>query len=237
MRRRRQATSNKILTCLKAVLNHAVREGCIASDAAWRSIAPFPGTAAQRERYLSLAECERLLNSCDPDFRSLVAGALETGARYGELIKLKVVDFNPDSGTLRIETGKARGKIRHVVLTEDGQAFLADLCTGRPGAQVLFLRENGEAWRKNDQIRPMQVAVERAKISPPISFHGLRHTAASHLVMGGVPLVVVAQNLGHADTRMTERYKHLAPDYAAAAIRKGAPKFGTVRASTVKPIR
>jgi integrase len=66
-----------------------------------------------------------------------------------------------------------------------------------------------------------------AKIDPPISFHALRHTWASHAVMNGVPLLVVAKNLGHADTRMVERhYGHLGRDYVSDAIRAGAPKFG-----------
>jgi integrase len=53
----------------------------------------------------------------------------------------------------------------------------------------------------------------------------LRHTWASLSVMSGVPLLVVAKNLGHADTRMVERhYGHLAPSYIADAIRAG--KFG-----------
>ena len=46
-------------------------------------------------------------------------------------------------------------------------------------------------------------------------------------VMGGMPLMVVARNLGHADTRMVERhYGHMSPDFVADAIRKSAPRFG-----------
>jgi len=46
-------------------------------------------------------------------------------------------------------------------------------------------------------------------------------------VMGGMPLMVVARNLGHADTRMVERhYGHLAPSYVAESVRKHGPKFG-----------
>jgi intergrase/recombinase len=46
--------------------------------------------------------------------------------------------------------------------------------------------------------------------------------------MSGVPLNVVAHNLGHADTRMTKKhYAHLAPSYLAETIRKFAPKYGT----------
>ena len=45
--------------------------------------------------------------------------------------------------------------------------------------------------------------------------------------MNGVPLLVVARNLGHTDTRMVEKhYGHLAPSYIADAIREGAPRFG-----------
>ncbi len=48
--------------------------------------------------------------------------------------------------------------------------------------------------------------------------------------MANVPLVVVAKNLGHADTRMCEKhYAHLAPSYVAEAIRSQAPKLGIVK--------
>ena len=73
----------------------------------------------------------------------------------------------------------------------------------------------------------MAEACDRAKITPRISSHTLRHTWASLAVMNGVPLLVVAKNLGHSDTRMVEKhYGHLAPSYIADAIREGAPRFG-----------
>jgi hypothetical protein len=57
--------------------------------------------------------------------------------------------------------------------------------------------------------------------------------------LNGVPLMVVAKNLGHADTRMVEKhYGHLAPGYVADAIRAGAPKFGIKPEKTnVKALR
>ena len=72
----------------------------------------------------------------------------------------------------------------------------------------------------------MRAACERAKIDPPVGFHQLRHTWASHAVMGGMPLPVVAKNLGHVDTRMVERhYGHLAPSYVADG-QKARSRFG-----------
>jgi len=66
----------------------------------------------------------------------------------------------------------------------------------------------------------MVEACRTANITPAAGFHIIRHTSASHWAMAGVPLNVVAHNLGHADTRMTEKhYAHLAPSYT------NRPKF------------
>jgi integrase len=234
--RRRKATANRILTILKAALNRVWRDGKVTSDSAWRRVEPFENVDAARARYLSLAEVTRLINASEPDFRNLIRGALETGARYGELGMLTVADFNPDSGTIAVRQSKA-GKPRHVVLTEDGVAFFRSITAGRAGSSFLFLKSDNNAWGKDHQKEPMGKANKRAKIDPPINFHGLRHTWASHAVMNGVPLIVVAKNMGHSDTRMVEKhYGHLAPSYIADAIRAGAPRFGLMTTSNVTPI-
>jgi integrase len=78
----------------------------------------------------------------------------------------------------------------------------------------------------------------RARIKPAISFHILRHTWASLAVMNGTPLLVVAKNLGHADTRMVERHHgHLAPSFIADAIRAGAPRYRVKDDKRVVPLR
>jgi integrase len=224
--RRRRASTNRVLTILKAALNHAWREGRVSNDAAWRRVQPFKSVDAARVRYLTVAEAKRLINASAPDFRPLVRSALATGCRYGELARLQVQDFNLDAGTLAVRRSKS-SKPRHVVLTDEGVALFKQLSVGQTGNQLLIPNASGTAWQKSQQARPMADACERAKIKPPISFHGLRHTYASHAVMNGAPLLVVAKNLGHSDTRMVERhYGHLAPSYVADAIRKAAPRFG-----------
>lgn len=60
------------------------------------------------------------------------------------------------------------------------------------------------------------------------SFHSLRHTAASWLVMQGVDLYAVGQLLGHRTPRMTQRYAHLSPQYMAGAVGKLDGVFGGV---------
>ena len=233
--RRRRSTANRTLTILRAALNHAYREGRAASDAAWRRVRAFQNADAARVRYLTVDECRRLVNACDGDFRRLVQAALATGCRYGELARLRARDFNPNSGTVAVQQSKS-GKARHVVLNDEGAALFRRWCAGQPG-NALLLTCRGHPWHKSDQDRPMELACERAKITPRVSFHVLRHTYASLVVMAGAPLVVVGRNLGHRDTRMVElHYGHLAQSYVADAIRAAAPKFGFKADDGVVPL-
>lgn len=221
--RQRRATANRVWTVLRAALNLAYQNEQVASDHAWRKVKPFPKTDAPRQRWLTVEEAKKLLAACDGDFRNLVEAALHTGCRYGELIAARVEDFAHNNGSLHIRESKS-GKPRDVILTEAGTAFFQRLSQGRERGEVI-LRNGKRPWRKSEQARPMAAAVAEAKL-PAISFHGLRHTWASLAVMNGTPLLVVAKNLGHSGTRMVEKhYGHLAHDYVAEAIRKGAPQF------------
>ena len=76
--RRRRSSANRVLTILKAALNHAYDEQHVASNDAWgRRVKPFRDVDVARVRYLTVAEAQRLLNACDAGFRSLVRAALE----------------------------------------------------------------------------------------------------------------------------------------------------------------
>ena len=235
-RRQRKASANRTLTILRAALNQAFRDGNAPSDVAWRSVKPFREVDAARVRYFTTDEVRRLVNAAQGEFRSLVNAALFTGCRYGELCAARVGDFNPDAGTLFIAQSKS-GKARHVVLTAEGQRFFAHLAAGRAADALILGKADGSSWGPSHQLRPMTEALMAARIVGG-SFHILRHTAASHNVMGGVPLAVVAHNLGHADTRMTEKhYAHLAPSYVAEQLRKFAPTFGTADPDNVTALR
>jgi len=102
-------------------------------------------------------------------------------------------------------------------------------CSGLRKACATALAEAGASTHEiAEQARPMAEACTNGKIKPSISFHILRHIWASLAVMNGTPLLVVAKNLGHADTRMVEKhYGHLAPSFIADAIRAGAPRWTT----------
>ena len=54
-----------------------------------------------------------------------------------------------------------------------------------------------------------------------VTFHDLRHTFASRLVMAGVELPTVQDLMGHKDIRMTLRYTHLVPEHLRAVVESG----------------
>jgi integrase len=224
--RARRSTANRVLTILKASLNHAFQESRIGSDEAWRRVKPFRGVDKPVVHFLTGPECQRLVNACAKDFRNLVRGALVTGCRYGELTRMHAGDFNADAGTITVRLSKA-GKPRHVALTADGRKLFLELTAGRSSGDLIFRRDSGAQWLPSQQQRPLEAASTHAKIEPAATFHILRHTYASTLAMKGVPMGVIAAQLGHSDTRMTEKhYAHIAPSYVADTIRAALPDLG-----------
>ena len=224
--RRRQATANRCLTVLKAALNYAWRDGKVESDMSWRRVEAFGKVTAARPFFLLVEQARDLIEGCDEELRPLVQAALLTGARYGELAALNVGDFIATTGTLHVRRSKS-GKSRDITLTDEGVAFFTSLLLARPREAPLLLRADGSRWGRSIYFRAWKEALKNAGITMPITFHGLRHTWASLSIMNGMPLVVVAHNLGHADTRMVEKhYGHLTESFVAETIRRKAPQFG-----------
>ena len=125
-----------------------------------------------------------------------------------------------------------------MVLTDEGAEFFSSVVAGRKSRDLLLQRTDGQPWKPSQQTRPLKEACTLAKISPAIGFHVLRHTHASMLAMKGVPMGVIAAQLGHADTRITEKhYAHLAPSYVADTIRGAFPNLGIAGDTNVLPLQ
>jgi integrase len=235
-KRRRKATINRVITMLKACLNHAHGRHRVASRDAWARLKKFRAVDSARLRWLALDETTRLLNACETSFRSLVQVGLLTGCREGELLAVRARDFDSTSNTLLIPDSKA-GRPRRVPLTVEGSALLESLAAGKEPDALLLTRKDGSPWHRVAVIRAMQDASRAAKIEPPATFYTLRHTYASHLVQAGTPLLYVASALGHRDARMVERhYGHFAPSQVAETIRANLPAFGLSVSRKVRSI-
>jgi site-specific recombinase XerD len=112
------------------------------------------------------------------------------------------------------------------------QKQLADLNDGPELDKQFFAQHSARSYRARPatagEVARLQLV--GAQLAAGMSWFTIVHQVcswASHAVMNGAPLMVVAKNLGHADTRMVEKhYGHLAPSFIADAIRAGAPRYG-----------
>lgn len=234
--RKRQVTTNRTMTHLKAALNFAYQNGRVANDGVWRRIKPFKNVEAARVRFLTEDESQHLVNAAEPDLRAMIQAGLYTGARYGELANCRVYDFQAEHKTLQLRETK-NGKPRYIPLIDEAVQFLQRQTIGKTPDSWLFTHPDGSKWEKSHQTRPMQKTSKLAGITPNANFYVLRHTYASQLAMRGVPSQVIATVLGHSDTRITEKhYAHLQPDYVTDTIRKHLPDLGNFEPDNVTHI-
>jgi site-specific recombinase XerD len=84
-------------------------------------------------------------------------------------------------------------------------------------SEYVFYREDGSKLLASTIRKPFEQALKRAGIKGA-SFHTLRHTFASYLVMSGVDIRTVQELLGHKSLEMTMKYAHLSGSHKRAAV-------------------
>jgi integrase len=229
MKRKRQSTANRILTVLKAALNHAWRNDKVEHPGAWQKVKAFHGVDAAKVKYLTETEAGKLLKASSDDFKPMARAALLTGCRYGELSRLKVSDLV--NGQLFIEKTKT-DKPRHVPLSEDGITFFNSLAKGKSKTDLLLTHQDGGSWDRSHQTRPMREACEKAGIDP-VGIHVLRHTYATLLLRTdgsqGVSIRYVAALIGDSVATCEKHYGHVIQDDLRKEVARKLPSFGAVK--------
>jgi len=172
----------------------------------------LPTQSEGRTRYLSPSEFKAALEAAPEWMKAPMALAAFTGMRRGEILGLSWKDVDLANKRLYLSETK-NGTLRVLALNSLAVMVLQSLPTGPPGALV-FPDVNAAHLSVYTRRVFANVGIKDA------SFHSLRHTAASWLVMEGVDLYAVGQILGHKTPRMTQRYAHLSPGYMAAAVNK-----------------
>ena len=152
-----------------------------------------------------------------------------TGIRVSELCGLDVGDLDTGRHTVRV-LGK-RSKERAVpVGIPAARAVLTWARQGRPtfalarSGAALFLGARGGRIDPRTVRRVVHARVAAARSVPDIGPHGLRHTAATHLLEGGADLRSVQEMLGHASLATTQLYTHVSIDRLISAYRQAHPR-------------
>jgi site-specific recombinase XerD len=142
--------------------------------------------------------------------------ALNTGMRLGEMYGLTWENVNLSRRVLTIPRSK-NGELRHVPLNTTALAALQTLKAQADGTGPVF--RNADGGRLTGPRYWFEPAIKAAKIRT-FSWHCLRHTFASRLVMAGVDIRTVQELMGHKCIAMTVRYAHLAPTHQLAAVER-----------------
>ncbi len=203
--RRRKATLNRQFALLRAALTLAFVNRKIDSDSEWRRVAYFRNAQAPAPRPVAPEAIETLRRNAPAELRRLIDAALHTGCRFGELANLRCRDLVSATRKLDVAPAK-RSPGRTVVLSDAGWRFLELLRTGRAGDDWLVRRADGRQWTRTTMSGQLYAAAQRDARTRGISIHTLRHTYATRIRDAGMPLQLIARQLGHKWLRTTEYY-------------------------------
>ena len=221
----------------RTFLGWAARTGRIASDPSLRLAAPK--RAGHLPEVLRQADAKALLDvaalaSDDQDpihLRDRAAFELlyASGIRVGELTGLDVDDVNLEDRVVRV-MGKG-GKERTVPFGAPARdALTAWLSFGRPqvatagSGPALLLGRRGRRADPRQIRSALHELLTHVPDAPDLSPHGLRHSAATHLLEGGADLRLVQELLGHASLATTQLYTHVSVDRLKQSYRQAHPR-------------
>jgi integrase len=231
------ATVNRDLNLGSALFRWARSMGHVTENP-FREVRRFSEKGRAREVYLTAPESRALAVSAASFLRPVVVAALSTGMRRGELLALRwrAVDLDRCELHVEPETEKA-GRGRTVPLT----ALLHEELKALKGARNVPALDGSDPVFRCADGSPLTTKVLRVAFCSAVkaceaishekrgsvTFHTLRHTAASLMVAAGVPIFDVAKTLGHSTIAVTMRYSHFAPEAGRAAIERLGAALGT----------
>lgn len=219
--RRSPATVNRYHAALMALFTWAKKRRLAPRD--WENPARKIERTPEKNavvRFLSDAECERLLAACRasswPRLYCLVLMAITTGARRGELLALTWGDVDLERAIAHVHATK-NDHPRALPLVPAVLLELRRFASERPEALVFPSRSRLTEPRVFDSS--WLAALREAKIRR-FRFHDLRHTCASYLAQNGASLLEIADVMGHRQLAMVKRYAHLTVDTKAKLVNR-----------------
>ena len=226
-------TKTRKVASTKALFGFLLEEGVI--DKNPMEDFASPGVGESLPETLSVEEVEALLSVGEADTpmslrdRAIIEVMYATGVRVSELVSLDIDDMDLDESFVRC-MGKgskeriiplhdeAVGTVREYL--EDGRPSLAGAAAGR----ALFVSRKGGRLTRQALWLILKGRAQAAGIERKITPHTLRHSFATHLLIGGAPLRHVQELLGHASITTTQVYTHLTSEHVRAQYETAHPR-------------
>ena len=201
-----------------------------------------PPKVPQKEmQVLDDNQARQLLIAAQGDrYEAMYYLAITTGLRQGELLGLKWEDIDFSSGILQVKRQLQRVPGKGVRLSEPKtKAGRRQIQLGPESVNQLIIHRRrqdiereGDRWEEHGLVFPSSVGTPTGQRNlirsfkrllkkaglPDIRFHDLRHTAATLMLLNGIPLIVVSRRLGHSKPSVTlDIYGHYLPGMQAEA--------------------
>src|SRR5712692_7155854 len=217
-----RGTTDKDLAVLKALFNWCIAHRLAVSNPV-RRVKLFHEDNS-RLRYLTRQEYDRLIEAArtittSPYLEEKIVLAAHTGLRRGSLFNLRWEQVDLENRVMRIPRTKS-GRPLSLPLNATALKTLKALDEAKtPESQYVFPHKSGpNAGEPVQDIKNgFHAALAIAEIED-FTWHDLRHTFASWLMMRGASLRSVAELLGHQSMKMTMRYAHLSPAFLSAQV-------------------
>lgn len=139
-----------------------------------------------------------------PWYLILIKLTLYTGMRISEIRNLKWSDI----GDLSIRVN-SKGKEKYIPLSQKAKTLIRSI---ERSSEYVFPNKGGNPFRSDYLSKKFKEFIRKAKLNDNYSFHTLRHSFASHLVMNAVSIYKVSKLLGHSSVTTTQIYAHLSPE-------------------------
>jgi integrase/recombinase XerD len=222
----------RYLSALSGFFGYLVAERHLPKDPT--ELVDGPKLLAKLPQVLSRGEVLRLLEAPAGDHpnrirdRAMLHTMYAAGLRVSELVSLGLSDLNLETGFVSAY-GKG-GKRRVVPLGEVARAHVRRYLDevrprlAQPTERAVFLTSHKKPMTRQAFWKLVKTYAVVAGITKPISPHKLRHSFATHLLLGGADLRVVQTMLGHADISTTQVYTHVGGDHVRTAHERYHPR-------------
>ncbi|MDD9305114.1 MAG: site-specific tyrosine recombinase XerD [Desulfobacter sp.] len=195
----------------------------------------IPKIGQSLPKVISVSQVEALLNAGNPEnpkgLRNIAMMEIMYGAglRVSELIHLKLLDVNLDSGLVRVMGKGAKERIIPIG-SKARERIRQWIETGRPKvlkqivSEYLFVARADRPMTRQAFWKIIKQYAQTAGISTLVTPHTLRHSFATHLLEGGADLRSVQTMLGHSDISTTQIYTHISRDYLVRMHQRYHPR-------------
>jgi integrase len=182
-----------------------------------------------RQRYLSSEELVRLMTALDSYRDHRTAAIFEllllTGARRGEVLRMKWSDVDLKTGIWVKSHANTKQKERHEVpLSAPARAVLSALLADADDPEGYIFPAGRGAGGPRRSVEKAWIAICKSARIEGLRTHDLRHSFASQAASQGIGLYTIGGLLGHKKASTTQRYSHLTSDH----LREATERVGAI---------